>query len=255
MGQPIDAEDTKSNESDGGEKRSEQKGFTGKILLSCLFIILITGVTLTFFAVKYYRTLTEKPFWETDTKTWFWDNTEFVKGLENLELSERVTNETIEKKETRIFNIPWWGPIGPSSAEYTVKFKAHYVYYVSAEKKQWKFRYDNGIVYVHAPKLDCRVSIDTGTIEGKYKSGWLVPDEDQKLRKLEKSISSYAKRKSLSRNYVNMVREISRKRIEEFIYEWFLKDNCPVTDIRVKFADEKDFGYLDPSRGDNKRKL
>lgn len=223
-----------------------------KYLHSCLIVflfLLVVAIVILVFINKLIRSISENipPVKQKVVKTEIWDNSEFVNSLKNLELAERQANEIIEETETSRYNIPWWGPVEPSSAKFEIRFKALYIYYVSARKSKWHFEYRDGVAYVSAPKIICRASVDTSTIKGRVETGWLVTREHVKLRKLEKGVSQIADKRSLDRKHINMVREICRKSLEKFIFTWFLKKRYPVKDIRVKFADENGFGILDGS--------
>lgn len=169
-----------------------------------------------------------------------WDNSEYVNALRNLELVERESTETISKTETPVFNVPWWGELSPSTAQFEVRFKVKYVYFISAERDKWKFEFKDGVCYLGAPPLQARTSVMTNTIEGRVNKGWLVPGEEKKLRELEKSASTYANSRALDRKHISVVRESCRKSLEDFMYNWFARGNSKVKMVKIRFSDEGD---------------
>lgn len=207
-------------------------------VIGCLGISIISAGLLVATGIYFVKKI--KSFREVKIVQELWDNSEYVSQLRNLELVERKTVELINKTETPVYNIPWWGPVEPSTAKYEVRFNVNYVYYVSADRDKWKFELRDGICYLTAPPLEVRASVLTDTIEGRVDKGWLVLRKSGKLKDIEKSASIVASSRALDNHHLSIVREQCRKSLEDFMLNWFVRNNSTVKVLKIKFADESD---------------
>ena len=91
-----------------------------------------------------------------DIERKLFENTEFVRSLENLELAERWTRESIEETDSVKITIPYFNREVVSNARYEVRFNVIYTYVVSARRENWQFKLVNDVLYVHAPSIEAR---------------------------------------------------------------------------------------------------
>ncbi len=204
----------------------------GTATVICFTIIIILGLLTMAYLLKNLNPIGKK------NTTELFDNTELLEKLANLELASRTTNETVEKIEQTIINIPYLGSAA-SEADYKISFMVKYVYFVSAERSGWQFKEEDGIAYVKAPMLQSgEPSVFTESIKGEYKGGVFVLNEKGKLEDMKKAISAYARNKGSSSKSIDIVRETARKSLEHFIFDWFAKSDVMIKAVNIVFADE-----------------
>jgi hypothetical protein len=215
----------------------------------CLIFLLLLLAGLGVGGYFYLDKLLElfRPKVTIDIQRELFENTEFIRSLENLELAERRTRETIEETDSVRVTIPYFEQEIVSSASYEVRFNVTYTYVVSARREDWQFKLINDILYVHAPQIEARPpAIDTRSIEARIDGGFLVLDEENRVEEIKKSLSAVAAEKAVDSLHIDLVREQCRSSLENHIYNWFFKDRYEVKTIHVRFADEEPFPVFLP---------
>ncbi len=164
------------------------------------------------------------------------ENTEFISQLASLELGERTTTEEITQSESRKL------PLLPiSTAKFTVRFEAKYVYTVSAETSKWAIEEKNGIVYVVAPELVAKEpSVDSSKIVATRSGGLLIFHKNQKLEALRSCVSLVARERANDKKSIDLMRETCRRSLEKFIAGWCRRYGIESNAVLVRFSEEKD---------------
>ena len=165
------------------------------------------------------------------------ENTEFIKALGNLELAERTTTEIIERIESK--KLPM---LQESKAIYEVRFKVRYTYFVDGSPDKWKIWEKEGIAYVEAPLIKAgEPSVDSSSVTGTYKGGYMILGEKEKLEKFKSTVSEVARQRSMDTKEIDLIRESCRRSLEKFIFQWAEKYGFKILAVKVKFSDEKEF--------------
>ncbi len=158
---------------------------------------------------------------------------------DNLEVaSPTTTMETFTKADSR---LAAWGRIYLGTTVTEIKVPASYRFHVKlSEMKDAKL--DGNVLIITAPEIrpSLPVAFDTAGVEKKSDSGWARFDGADQLAEMEKSISAGLGERAVKQ--VEVVREVARKDIEEFVQKWIV-DNNPayrgqVRAIKVLFPGE-----------------
>lgn len=177
-----------------------------------------------------------------DVERRIFETTEFVRSLENLELAERWTRETVKETDTVRVQLPFLEQELVSNASYEVRFSVIYTYVVSARRDDWRFKLLGDVLYVQAPQIECRPpAIDTGSIEARFDEGLLVLEEEKRLEEIKRSLTAIANERAVDSAHIELVREECRATLQEHIFNWFFKDRFEISVINIRFADEKPF--------------
>jgi hypothetical protein len=114
--------------------------------------------------------------------------------------------------------------------------------------EEWKIIVDDtrGVATIVAPPYmpQLPVAVDSKSVMEWTESGWGRFDKWDLLQELRSEISSQLADKARSDDYRSVVEDAARKTVEEFVYDWFLKQKGWSRDsqhvIKVYFVDEKD---------------
>ncbi|HCE44703.1 MAG TPA: hypothetical protein DET40_14270 [Lentisphaeria bacterium] len=172
--------------------------------------------------------------------------TEQQKKVQHLLLVKITRNETNRKEYS--FSSPWiMNGKTLSSAKMEVRAPVTYNYYVDM-KGPWKIVCENETLTITAPKLQVEEpATDLSRMETRIDSGKLIFDEQAKLEELRRQFYTDMKRKALTPEYVDLVREDARRSLADFANGWIVADilrKYPVKYISVKFEDEEKFPML-----------
>lgn len=171
----------------------------------------------------------------------FHDYTEKVKRVSNLQLAVRKTTETLKRSVSRSYKIPLRDKPIEGSASVEIRCPVTYVYYVDM-KGEWSFSLKDNILIVRAPAIQVgEPAIDTSKLEKKTESGWLVFGENAMMAELERDLTPEFRKKALSKEHLEIVRENCRRSLREFVKAWLCQGNYDVDEVKVFFADEQFF--------------
>ncbi len=114
-----------------------------------------------------------------------------------------------------------------------------YTYYLDLEGA-WHFQVEGNQVKVSAPPIRFnKPAVDISQLEFRVSSGSLFRDEEAATEALRAGITAMARRKA--QENTDLVREVGRRRTEEFIATWLLESFAEPDvpwDVEVHFADE-----------------
>ncbi|GEM_PF-6362841 len=221
-----------------------------------LIIAIFAVVECIIFAFVFYK-LFSKPFDamgkimspKVDITQTFIGYTEQQKKVQHLTLLKTTRNET-DRREYK-FSHPWlMNGKTLSSAIIEVRAPVTYNYFVDM-KGNWKISCEGDMLTVVAPKLKVEEpAVDLSRMETIIDSGKLIFGEKDKLEELRKQFYPDMMKKSLSPEYLEMIREDARRSLAEFANGWITAElikKYPVKYISVKFEDEEQFPKLNYS--------
>ncbi len=220
----------------------------GASLVRIAWIIAIFAfVQLLIFTFVFYK-IFAKPFdtvdsvlnMKMDVTQTFIGYTEQQKKVQHLLLVKTTRNETDRKEYT--FSHPWiMNGKSLSSAVMEVRAPVTYNYFVDMAGA-WKITVENGTVTIIAPKLQVEEpATDMSRLETRIDSGKLIFNEEAKLEDLRKQFYPDMKRKALSPDYLDSIREDARRSLADFANGWIVSDlakKYPIQSISVRFEDE-----------------
>jgi hypothetical protein len=104
---------------------------------------------------------------------------------------------------------------------------------------EWHFRIDGRRLYVLAPEIRFNTpAIDASEIRYEVRRGSLLRDEDEALDKLKAGLTEMSMQRT--REHLPLVRELGRRKTEEFVERWLVQSfgDGSDYDVTVYFADE-----------------
>ena len=147
--------------------------------------------------------------------------------LDQIEVFERLDSATV-----------LWGTVPLPDIVVEVTAPVEYTYYVDLNGK-WSFALRDGIIEVEAPAIEHNEpAIDASEIQFRVRQDSLMRDTDEAMEKLRAVLTDLAHERA--RDNVELVREVGRRRVEEFVRTW-LGNEFPDSErlrIDVLFADE-----------------
>jgi hypothetical protein len=168
----------------------------------------------------------------------FYDYTERIKQVSNLQLAERKCTETLKRTVSISYKLPLRDKPIEGSASVEIRCPVTYIYFVDMKGK-WSFYLADNVLTVRAPAIQTGApAIDTSRLEKKTESGWLVFGEDAMMAELERDLTPELRKKALNPDHVELVRETCRKSLEEFVKAWICHGQYEVDEVKVFFADE-----------------
>ena len=147
--------------------------------------------------------------------------------LTEMEIFERTDSATV-----------LWGQLELPDVVVRARAPVEYTYYLDLNET-WELTLEDGAVTVRTPEIRYNSpAIDVSEIRYEVSSGSLLRDEDEALQNLSRGLSGLAK--SRARENIALVREVGRKKTEEFIRNWLLAQYEDGDSYRVEvvFADE-----------------
>lgn len=167
-----------------------------------------------------------------------------------LEVAALEATETVERRDERraLFDLI---PLGEAVTE--IRVPVTYRYHLSLEEP-WLLDVRDGVCLVRAPAIRPTLppAIHTDGLEKRIDGSWLRFDEDAMMNDLERSLTPRLSARAGSPGRVDIVREICRNRVAEFVREWLLAEkqwgSQRIVSVEVAFADETDttFGVPEP---------
>lgn len=152
--------------------------------------------------------------------------------------SPTTSSESIRKTDT--LKIAW-GLFYAGTTVTEVRVQATFRFHVKLSEIK-DARMQGNVLTITAPKPtpSLPVAIDTATMEKKADSGWARFNSSDQLSEMERSVTAELGERSVKK--VEVVREVARKDIEEFVQKWIVGTNPAYRDqihaIKVVFADE-----------------
>jgi len=147
--------------------------------------------------------------------------------LNQIEVFERLDSATV-----------LWGTVALPDIVVEITAPVEYTYYVDLNG-EWSFALRDGIVEVEVPAIEHNEpAIDASKIDFRVRQDSLVRNTDEAMEKLRAVLTDLARERA--RDNVELVREVGRRRVEQFIRTW-LGSEFPDSErlrIDVRFAGE-----------------
>jgi hypothetical protein len=113
-----------------------------------------------------------------------------------------------------------WGQLVLPEVVVRATAPVHYTYYLDLDG-EWRFELADDTVRVRAPKIQFnKPAVDASRIEYEVRQGSVLRDEAAALEKLREGISAMAHRRA--QENIHLVRELGRRKTEEFVATWLL---------------------------------
>src|SRR3990172_1139454 len=167
--------------------------------------------------------------------------TTFVSYATEMSGSQKLQFATL--KETEVFERTdraqvLWGQLELPEVVVRAEAPVEYTYYLDLEER-WDFLLEGQTVRVQAPPIRFNTpAIDVSQLRYEVKSGSVFRDEALALENLKRGLSELSRERASSN--VALVRELGRKKTEEFVRTWLLSkyDDASAYHVEVTFADE-----------------
>ena len=161
-----------------------------------------------------------------------------------LELAAVEAVETVTRTEDRrlFFDLL---PFGTTVTE--IRVPVTYRYHVRLAAP-WRLDVSGNACVVQAPALEPTLppAIHTDRLEKRAERGWLPVDVTAQMDALERSLTPTLSVRARSPETVELVRDLCRRRLAEFVRSWLLQtghwQDERLTTVVVRFADEAPFG-------------
>lgn len=171
----------------------------------------------------------------TITSTFFSYATE-VSGSSFLQFATLEQTEVFERKDSASV---LWGQLDLPDVVVEARAPVQYTYYLDLAK-EWQFDLRGDDLLVRAPPIEFnRPAVDTSALAFEVREDSVLRDTDDAVAKLRANITPMLHRRA--RKNVDLVREIGRRRTEEFVKNWLLRDfgsEAEDLDVEVLFPDE-----------------
>lgn len=160
----------------------------------------------------------------------------------SLEVAVFEASETFTRSSERraLFDLL---PLGTTVTE--IRVPVTYRYHLRLDDP-WQLRVRDRACLVVAPPIRPTLppAIHTDRLEKRIDSGWLRFDDDTQMAELEASITPAVSARAGNPAHLDLVREICRRRVAEFVRAWLLAEDHwredRFTAVEVRFADEPD---------------
>jgi hypothetical protein len=149
-----------------------------------------------------------------------------------------ATLKQVEAFERRDASTVLWGQLALPDVVVEARAPVEYTYYLDLNKP-WSLRLENGIVWVTAPRIEWNTpAIDASAIRFQVREGSVFRDENLAMDHLRAGLTEMARMKA--RQNVALVREVGRRKTEEFVETWLVRGFSDGGSYRAKvvFADE-----------------
>ena len=156
-------------------------------------------------------------------------------GSTYLQFATLKQLEVFERKDTATL---LWGQLALPDVVVEARAPVTYTYYLDLDKP-WSLRLEDRTVFVTAPAIEFNTpAIDASAIRFEVREGSLFRDEDVVLEALKAGLTVMSKAKA--RQNVPLVRELGRRKTEEFVEKWLVArfSDGSAHRARVVFADE-----------------
>lgn len=159
-----------------------------------------------------------------------------ISGSQFLQFATLNQREVFERLDSATV---LWGTVPLPDIVVEVTAPVEYTYYIDLNG-QWSFALRDGIVEVEAPAIEHNEpAIDASEIRFRVREDSLIRDTDEAMEKLRAALSDLARERA--RDNVELVREVGRKRVEEFVRTWLGNEFADSERLRIDvlFADEE----------------
>jgi hypothetical protein len=136
-----------------------------------------------------------------------------------------------------------WGQLALPDVVVRAEAPVEYTYYLDLDER-WEFVLSDAAtraVLVRAPEIRFNTpAIDASRIRYEVKDGSILRDEAAAVENLKRGITDLARERARENRAI--VRELGRKKTEDFIRSWLLSsyDDAAEYRVEVRFADEAD---------------
>ena len=159
-----------------------------------------------------------------------------VSGSSYLQFATLDQTEIFERKDSASV---LWGQLDLPDIVVEARAPVSYTYYLDLSK-EWSFELVDDALYVSAPPSEFnRPAVDASRLSSEVRESSVLRDADDAVEKLRRGITPMLRRRAASN--VELVREIGRRRTEEFITGWLMREfgePARDLDVEVRFADE-----------------
>jgi hypothetical protein len=131
-----------------------------------------------------------------------------------------------------------WGQLALPEVIVEARVPVEYTYYLDLEKP-WRLQLDGTSVLVTAPAIEWNApALDASALRFEVRRGSLLRDERLASERLRQGLSAMARLRA--EQNVPLVRELGRRKTEDFVERWLLQRFSDARDHRVSvvFADE-----------------
>jgi hypothetical protein len=132
-----------------------------------------------------------------------------------------------------------------SKGYFALRVPVEYHFYVPvSDRKQWHFRYSDGIVRVDAPALKCLTPNIKWRDSEEFIYGGLLIDSQKSSEELKDMLLKQAKVSAAESARSDNVRHAARISLAKFLNEWLflkLKDELRINSVAIKFNDENNY--------------
>ena len=150
-----------------------------------------------------------------------------------------ATLDEIEVFERSDYSSTLWGQLQLPEVVVRATAPVQYTYYLDLDA-EWHFELEGDTVRVRAPRIRFnKPAVDAARIEYEIRQGSVFRDEEEALEKLRAGMSAMAHRRA--QENVHLVREVGRRKTEEFVAAWLLHSfdqEATMFRVDVVFADE-----------------
>jgi hypothetical protein len=149
-----------------------------------------------------------------------------------------ATLKQVEAFERRDTSTVLWGQLALPDVVVEARAPVEYTYYLDLNKP-WSLRLEKGVVWVTAPRIEWNApAIDASAIRFQVREGSVFRDENLAMDNLRAGLTEMARLKA--RQNVALVREVGRRKTEEFVETWLVRgfSDGGSYRARVVFADE-----------------
>jgi len=157
-----------------------------------------------------------------------------------LELAQLEATETFERRDEKrgFYDLV---PLGTTVSE--IRVPVTYRYHLRLDD-HWKLSVQDGVCRVQAPPIRPTLppAIHTDGMEKRIEGSWLRFDEHDVMNDLEQSLSLRLSARAGSPRQIDLVREICRTRVADFVRSWLLAEaqwgQGRIVAVDIVFADE-----------------
>jgi len=158
-----------------------------------------------------------------------------VSGSQHLQFATLKEMEVFERTDRAQI---LWGQLELPEVVVRAEAPVEYTYYLDLEER-WDFLLEGQTVRVQGPPIRFNTpAIDVSHLRYDVRSGSVFRDEALALENLKRGLSELSRERASSN--VALVRELGRKKTEEFVRTWLLSryDDASAYHVEVTFADE-----------------
>lgn len=166
-----------------------------------------------------------------------------VEGNNRLQFATIEQMELFERSESA---TAFWGQLELPRVVVEARAPVEYTYYLDLDGL-WRFVLEDQTLTVRAPTIEFNTpAFDPSEIDYRIAEDSLLRDEQPVLDALRRGLGAMARQRAVEN--IDLVREMGRRKAEEFVERWLLASfgaDSDVIRIRVLFADE-DFPEISP---------